>query len=450
MYYGKVLDTLAQHHPEYTALAWGAIKILLMGVIERATLVQELAKAFIAIGDVLPRAKLSAELYQTNYMRDALSRLYAYIIRFLHLCVRWYSRSSLGRFFSGLKNPFELHYQDLVEQIKTRSADVQDLANAGARVDIRDILTIQALKHDQALKRYERIEDCLNQILQTSTSHKALSEFMSVDIGEIKRNTWELKFDHVLRFLAPEQSPEKALLKSQSFIRRDPTQDMPSRDDAKVKKILQTWAFTDHSSLLVVRIGFDAKKRARELVAEVIQTLSGNGQRIFWNLSLPRSSDRATLMSDVFKSLVHQALRYTPGLFAKFAEQLNLEKIQSSHTDSEWIDLICLLFQQIPDAFIVIESRDIYKSHRHDPEWAEHLLKLLQRAVEKSENVGNRLRVLFVVYRNALKSPIATSIDGKLLVTSLQTPTSPPPRMRHMARRTNFNTKIWKLQKPKF
>ena len=29
MYYGKVLDVLAQHHPEYVALAWGAVKLVL-------------------------------------------------------------------------------------------------------------------------------------------------------------------------------------------------------------------------------------------------------------------------------------------------------------------------------------------------------------------------------------------------------------------------------------
>ena len=30
MYYGAVLDTLAQHHPEYVSLAWGAIKFIFM------------------------------------------------------------------------------------------------------------------------------------------------------------------------------------------------------------------------------------------------------------------------------------------------------------------------------------------------------------------------------------------------------------------------------------
>lgn len=28
MYYGNIFDVLAQHHPEYVALAWGAMKFL--------------------------------------------------------------------------------------------------------------------------------------------------------------------------------------------------------------------------------------------------------------------------------------------------------------------------------------------------------------------------------------------------------------------------------------
>jgi hypothetical protein len=30
LHYGKVLDILAQHHPEYVALAWGAFKFVLI------------------------------------------------------------------------------------------------------------------------------------------------------------------------------------------------------------------------------------------------------------------------------------------------------------------------------------------------------------------------------------------------------------------------------------
>lgn len=36
MYYGTVLDVLSQHHPEYVALAWGAVKFVFM--VRRMTL----------------------------------------------------------------------------------------------------------------------------------------------------------------------------------------------------------------------------------------------------------------------------------------------------------------------------------------------------------------------------------------------------------------------------
>lgn len=33
MYFGQVLDTLAQHHPEYVALAWGSLKFVFMVIL---------------------------------------------------------------------------------------------------------------------------------------------------------------------------------------------------------------------------------------------------------------------------------------------------------------------------------------------------------------------------------------------------------------------------------
>jgi hypothetical protein len=419
-------------------------------------LIEEIAKAFVAIGDVLPRADLSAELYQTEYMKDALSRLYAYVIRFLHLCVRWYSRSSLGRFFSGLKHPFKLDYQDLVEQIKVCSAAIEDLANAGARVEIRDISTIQAIHHSQfmdlyskLLKKYDWMENSLKQILEVTTSGKAITERVDINVLDIKRSNFRIEFHHLVQFLAPEILPDTVLQKAQSFARRDPTMALSSHQTVKMDRDLKTWALADRSSLLVVRMGPRAQKQARELAADVISGLTKNGQRVLWNISLPRPSEKGGTMADVFKTLLHQVLRNSAALFTQFTEQLNLEKIQAAHTDSEWADLICLLFAKIPDTFIVIETEDLHKVHRHDPEWANRLLQLLQRVADRTAAAGNRLKILLVVYGNVLKDTTADSKDIDLVVTSIQAPPPVPPRLRHIARRTGLNTRSWKLQTPK-
>jgi hypothetical protein len=84
-------------------------------------------------------------------MKNALSQLYFYIICFLRLCDQRYSKNQVKRLLSALKSPFEIDYQNLDHQIKACSASIENLANAGARVEIRDIRTISGLNHSQAM-----------------------------------------------------------------------------------------------------------------------------------------------------------------------------------------------------------------------------------------------------------------------------------------------------------
>ncbi|KAH7084903.1 hypothetical protein BKA63DRAFT_4973 [Paraphoma chrysanthemicola] len=457
MYYGKVFDSLAQHHPEYVALAWGAVKLVLMGIINRATLVQKLAEAFVAIGDVLPRADLSAELYQTGYMRDALSRLYAYIILFLRLCVRWYNRSPLGRLWSALKSPYELDYKELVDQIKVSSAAVEDLANAGARAEIRDIRTIQDLAqaqftefYNKLLEKQERFETSIIQLMQVATSNKAITEQVSVDVRGISRGVYRLEFHQVVQFLAPTTSPMNALRKVQSFARRDTDTALVSQNNARVIKLLQAWAAADRSSLLIIRTPLRAHKQARELAGDVIKRLTKGSGCVFWNLTLPRiATSGEECMASVFKSIIHQILKHSADLFTEFAEQLNAVKVLDSHTESEWADLISLLFTKIPDAFVVIETEGLYRGNQHDPEWADRFVFLLQRIIDKTTTAGNRLKILLVVFGTAIKISPSSSNDSDVVVTSLQQSTPVPPRLRHIARRSDSNGRKWKLQMPK-
>jgi hypothetical protein len=72
-------------------------------------------------------------------MEAALSRLYACIMMFFHLCARRYNRSSWGRLWSSLKDSFKLKYIDLIADIELCSTLVESLANAGARIEIWNI-----------------------------------------------------------------------------------------------------------------------------------------------------------------------------------------------------------------------------------------------------------------------------------------------------------------------
>ncbi|KIX01973.1 uncharacterized protein Z518_07912 [Rhinocladiella mackenziei CBS 650.93] len=96
IHYSPVLDTISQAHPEYAALAWGAMKFVLMSVLEHENYFSRIAKQLGLIGQALPRVELFAQLYPTPILREALSNLYAHIILFLQKAVSWYCKNAIG------------------------------------------------------------------------------------------------------------------------------------------------------------------------------------------------------------------------------------------------------------------------------------------------------------------------------------------------------------------
>ena len=194
----------------------------------------------------------------------------------------------MGRFFPALKSPFKLNYEDLVKQIKVCLGAVAELANAGARTEIRDIRTIQGLHHAQFMDLYSKLlakhnwmEKSLKDILQVTTSSKAITQEVRVDDRAIKQTTSRLEYRHVVQFFAPTVSPHATLLKAQSFVRRNPTLSLRSSEDVKMQRALHTWALSGRSSFLVVHMSLGAQKQGRELAAEVIHGLNTKNQSVF-------------------------------------------------------------------------------------------------------------------------------------------------------------------------
>ena len=117
-------------------------------------------------------------------MKEAVSRLYAHVILFFQQTVKWYNMSSAGRAISSIFKPFELDYKDTVEQIKLCSDTVDEIANAAARAEIRDMhitIQLQQTRFDKKLeemqlqmKEMQRgISDTIGgvtQVLQVATS----------------------------------------------------------------------------------------------------------------------------------------------------------------------------------------------------------------------------------------------------------------------------------------
>lgn len=88
-------------------------------------------------------------------MKEAISGLYAHIILFFQQAVKWYNMGPASRALQSILKPFDLEYKDTVEQIKICSETVEDIANAAARAEIRDMnITVQLL--DKKLQERDR------------------------------------------------------------------------------------------------------------------------------------------------------------------------------------------------------------------------------------------------------------------------------------------------------
>jgi len=159
LYYGQVLDVLSQHHPEYVALVWGVVKFVLMSIINHENLVTQFSKALYWIAQVLPRCELSAELYQTDEMRDAVATLYAHILLFLQQAAKWYNVGPAGRALTSLFKPFELSYKETLDEIMLCAKTIDDVSSLASKVEIREIKELLMKEQARLVGREEKLHE---------------------------------------------------------------------------------------------------------------------------------------------------------------------------------------------------------------------------------------------------------------------------------------------------
>lgn len=98
-----------------------------------------LAKAIAEIAWNLPRVELHTLLYPTDRMKEAVTNLYASILRFLIRAKDWYEQGGFHRFVQSITRPVELRYRDLLDEITSYSLIIDKLAISGSQAEIRDL-----------------------------------------------------------------------------------------------------------------------------------------------------------------------------------------------------------------------------------------------------------------------------------------------------------------------
>ncbi|KAJ9623983.1 hypothetical protein H2203_005430 [Taxawa tesnikishii (nom. ined.)] len=347
MHYGQVMDMLSQHHPEYVALAWGTAKFVLMGILNHAELVNKFAQAFKETGDVLPRAAINADLYPTNFMKDIISKLYAYIMLFYHRAAIWYNMGPARRALSSV----ELQGHRIAAGAELRDTHVKVQNTRIALQSQFRLVEAQSSKIKDMQRTLVQVQLRLDDLLAVGTSHKSISERITIDVGDMKPRTYDIQISTIMSILDPKIDPVVLLTKSSSLAKRRRAFGSTVKDHKSLMQDLHTWFCAEGSSLFVLRAGPRAETEAKGIAVDVVNLLRPTPYRVLWNLSPTSMSDSAISTTAVLKGLVHQALQKDTDFLLHNPEQLNFVKFQSDHTEEEWLHLLSLLFARLPKSF---------------------------------------------------------------------------------------------------
>ncbi|KAM0125789.1 hypothetical protein ACHAO1_010440 [Botrytis cinerea] len=153
--YGTVMDAVVQQAPEYVSLVYGAMKLVLVGVVNHEKSLAIIMDSLCSVADVLPRMENTVNLYPTVQMRKFMIMLYAQIIKFLTVSLSWFKESKALHILHSFTRPPELCYSDLVQKIGNLSQSISTAAQFSSFAEQRDMHSVM----NNIMSRQESLED---------------------------------------------------------------------------------------------------------------------------------------------------------------------------------------------------------------------------------------------------------------------------------------------------
>ena len=100
--YSTMIDVLVNQAPEYTSLAWGAIKFLLIVNINSQELKESVAQVLGDIGDKFRMVKCFLDLFPSREMVEHVCGAYEQFSQFLTKAVSYYKECRLSKVLTAL------------------------------------------------------------------------------------------------------------------------------------------------------------------------------------------------------------------------------------------------------------------------------------------------------------------------------------------------------------
>ncbi|KAL8406662.1 hypothetical protein RB596_005223 [Gaeumannomyces avenae] len=449
MYYGAIFDMFSSHHPEYVSLAWGTMKFLFIAVLNHEELLTEISKTIARIADVLPRTELLSVLYPTLWMQEAVSLVYAKIIEFLLMSIRWYKRGKLASSLYAIGKPFTVGFKPIVEELTERSRRVDELASAASKAEIRDLHVSIRLLNTTVVQLTERIAV---QQQQQTLHNQSLLAFQ----GEYKRMLLKGRIDEIRNKLLPDSegaAPDDTLAYCRSLRNRG-RQRMPTQLPSMALATLKSWIVDPASSLLLAK-GNGMRTSSLDFAADFLDAVLECGYPVLWALpsiapqgqhdsggddkestGAPETDARPSL-TGILRSLISQALALDLNIVAEGSHPITAKHFKTASGIEQRFQLLERCMAAFPPLFVVLDLGFVELVAEHSETEHEYfrVADFVQRLREIVRRRGRGgLKVVVVSWQFA----VATSMDATELFEDWQIFTDMGRRVERLMRQPKY------------
>ncbi|KAH7346226.1 hypothetical protein BKA65DRAFT_551153 [Rhexocercosporidium sp. MPI-PUGE-AT-0058] len=354
-HYGAIMDVLVQHHPEYTSLAWGAMKFLFTAVINHEELTKQLAKALSKIADVLPRTDFTLILYPTDLMQETVARLYAYVMRFLRTAIVWYKKGKLYHAIGSVINPWALSFKENVQEIDDQSRKIDRLASTASKAELRDMhheILEQRMQLFELITLIKRQSPQFEQLVSVAIATRNIQEEIKMDLSSQKAMLQQIQLAQILelKWLKDLPSSGESLGYCLSIQKRKRSRTKLSESQVKMMK---SWSSAQKSSVIIIQS--KSANTTKDMLIDLVALIHSTSHPIIWALRFANYSSREMTRVDILRILVTQALQINPSATSS-SNPVTAVHLKEAADEEDWCRLLGRALYGIPEINVVIDS----------------------------------------------------------------------------------------------
>ncbi|QYT00428.1 hypothetical protein H0G86_007511 [Trichoderma simmonsii] len=348
--YSSIMDVLLPQRPEYSTLAYSAMKFLLLSVINHHKLVSQLCAGLNSIAHVISRAQLIIQLYPTQQIRQVIVEIYVHILHFLLRALSWYRESKMTHMLQAITRPAELRYGDILAAISSLSDTMSKMALASSHAEQRDMhACITQILHEQKLNRENVTE------LMTVVSGMKLSMVTEQGINasariEFRQRLSEVQLMQLLSQLSVAVLPDP--IKAFQLLlfvskKRQPKRSIKG-EAFRLDSRIQKWNKSKDSSLVIINGTWKTRFHLQSFCAKSIAILFDAKCPVIWALKAPNvdkmAADQTQVTTiDLLKYIISQAISVNKSIHTDAALVPHLKTHIDVKSEEDWINILALV-----------------------------------------------------------------------------------------------------------